>query len=103
MKIDFNFLVNALTTNMVYKNGEVLKRLKFMVNKSTMNIAFAKDELPNCIVIEDWERFYKFDAAKEYDNPSIFVAECLIEEVMNRIELEEAYEEVMDELIEQHN
>lgn len=22
MKIDFNFLVNALTTNMVYKNGE---------------------------------------------------------------------------------
>lgn len=100
--IDFNFLVSTLTSNMAYKNGEVLKRLKFMVNKSTLNFAFAKDELPNCIVVEDWARYYKFDAAEEYDNPSVFVAECLIEEVMNRIELEEAYEEVINELINKH-
>lgn len=102
MSIDFNYLVSILTTNMTYKNGETLKRLKFMVNKSTLNFAFAKDELPNSIVVEDWARYYKFDAAEEYDNPSVFVAECLIEEVMNRIELEEAYEEVMNELINKH-
>ena len=102
MKIDFNNLVSILTTNMTYKNGDVLKRLKFMVNKSTLNFGFSKDELPNCIIVEDWARYYKFDAAKEYDNPSVFVAECLIEEVMNKIELEEAFEETINELIKKH-
>lgn len=101
-QIDYDYLVSALNTNMAYKNGEVLKELKFMVNKSTLNFGFAKEELPNCIVVEDWARFYKFDAAEEYENPSVFVAECLIEEVMNRIELEKAFDEVWNELIEKH-
>ena len=99
---EFKRLVSILNANMVYNNCEVLKRLKFMMNKSTLNFAFAKDELPNCIVVEDWARFYKFDAADDYENPSLFVAECLIEEVMNKIELEKAFDEVMNELMEKH-
>ena len=54
------------------------------------------------MVLEDWERYYKFDAAKDYENPSEFVAECLIEEASNRLELEEAYDEIIKELIEKH-
>ena len=84
-----NDLVDVLTTNMAYNNGEVLKRLKFMVNRSTLNFGFAEEELPNCVVIEDWARYYDFDAAMDYENPSEFVAECLIEEVENRIAMED--------------
>ena len=102
MNIDFNNLVSILTTNMTYKNGEVLKRLKFMVNKSTLNFGFSKDELPNCIIVEDWARYYKFDAAKEYDNPSVFVAECILEEALNKLELEAEFEHMMNELEKKH-
>lgn len=101
-QIDYGQLVSILNANMAYNNCETLKKQKFMVNKSTLNFGFAKDELPNCIVVEDWARFYKFDAADDYENPSLFVAECLIEEVMNKIELEKAFDEVMNELFEKH-
>lgn len=102
MNIDFNNLVSILTTNMTYKNGEVFKRLKFMVNKSTLNFGFSKDELPNCIIVEDWARYYNFDAAKEYDNPSVFVAECILEEALNKLELEAEFEHMMNELEKKH-
>lgn len=102
MNIDFNNLVSILTTNMTYKNGEVFKRLKFMVNKSTLNFGFSKDELPNCIIVEDWARYYNFDAAKEYDNPSVFVAECILEEALNKLELEAEFEYMMNELEKKH-
>lgn len=97
-KINFKLLVEILTANKGALNG-----LKFQVNRKTYNICFAKEELPGCLVIEDWERYYKFDAAKEYENPSVFVAECIYEEAMNRLELEKEYEEVINELVKKHS
>lgn len=87
--MDKRQLVDVLTANMAYNNGETLKRLKFMVNIGTLDFGFGMEELPNCIVIEDWARYYDFDAAMEYENQSEFVAECLIEEVENRMAMEE--------------
>ena len=97
-EIDFDLLVSLLTAN----RGRLTNQ-KFQVNRKTFNIGFAKENLDGCLIIEDWERYYKFDAAKDYKNPSVFVAECIIEEVMNKLELEAAYEEVMNKLEEKHS
>lgn len=97
-KIDFKLLVNLLTAN----KGR-LSNMKFLLNRKTFNIGFGKEELDGCLIIEDWERYYKFDAAKEYENPSVFVAECIIEEALNKIELEEAYEETINDLVMKHS
>ena len=102
MNINFENLVSNLTANMSYKNGEIIKQLKFQVNTNNGNYCFAKEVLPNCIVVEDWSRYYKFDAAKEYVNPSVFVAECLIEEVQNKFLINKEYNEFIDELINKH-
>ena len=62
-----------------------------------------KASMPNSVMVEDWERYYKFDAAKEYDNPSEFVAECIIEEALNKLEMEAYYEEMIDALETKHS
>ena len=92
-KINFELLVKLLTSNKGHLNG-----LKFQLNRKTFNFGFAKEELPGCLIIEDFERYYKFDAAKDYENPSEFVAECIIEEALNKIELEKEFNEVADQL-----
>lgn len=79
---------------MLTTNAEALKKLKFMVDRESLNFSFAKTLLPNCVEVEDWTRFYDYDAAEDYDNPNVFVAECIIEEAMNKIEMEEYLKEL---------
>lgn len=100
-EIDFDFLVVKLT-EIREQTDKVLDGLKFNLNRDTLEFRFSPKELPGCMVLDDWERFYKFDAAKDYENPSEFVAECMIEECLNKIELEEAYNDVIDKLIEKY-
>lgn len=55
------------------------------------------------VIVENWWRFYDFDAAADYENPSVFVAECIIEEALNKLEMEAYYEEMIDALENKHN
>ena len=95
-------LVETLTKN---RESGILNGKKFYFSKEKTSDwwGFSNSDIPNCVVCDDWERFYKFDAAEDYENPSEFVAECMIEECLNKIELEEAYNDVINELIEKHN
>lgn len=98
-KENFDYLVSVLT---IARESGAFKGLSFNVNRKTHGWSFSKEPLDGCLIIEDWERYYLFDAAEDYVNPSEFVAECLIEEASNRLELEEAYDEIIKELIEKH-
>lgn len=100
-EINFNLLVIKLT-EIREQADKVLDGLKFNLNRDTLEFRFSPKELPGCMVLEDWERYYKFDAAKDYENPSEFVAECIIEEALNKIELESEFDKVIDQLESKH-
>ena len=96
----FEHLVGALTVAREYGTFD---GMQFFMNKTDHHYGFSRKEEAGCVMIEDWERYYKFDAAKEYENPSEFVAECIIEEALNKIQLEAEYNEVIDQLSEKYN
>ena len=72
------------------ENFEILKRMKYHLNKDNGQWRFSFYPIENCIIIEDWYKYYNDDAAQEYDNPSEYVVECIRNEVLNKLE-EEAY------------
>lgn len=94
-KINFDYLVGALT---IARESGAFNGMQFYLNKADHSYGFCRKEEAGCVMIEDWERYYKFDAAEEYENPSEFVAECILEEAMNKLELEYEFDEVCDQL-----
>lgn len=106
-KVNLENLISSLRFN--YDGSEtIIKGFKCCWDAETGYFSFMKypEETPlkkSVMVIEDWERYYKFDAAENYEDPNIFVAECIAEECMNKYELENAFEEVINELVNKHS
>lgn len=98
MDIKFDYLVGALT---IAKESGAFNGMSFYLNKDG-KYGFSKEKQDCSVTVEDWERYYKFDAAEEYENPSVFVVECILEEALNKLELEAEFEYMMNELEKKH-
>lgn len=99
-KINFDYLVGALT---IARESGAFNGMQFFLNRDDHSYGFSREEKDGCMMVEDWERYYKFDAAEEYENPSEFVAECILEEVLNKIELEAEFNDVCNQLSQKYN
>ena len=106
MKLNFKNLVELLSYG-YDGNKTLLEGMKCCWDYETGYFNFMKhpEQVPlkkSVMITEDWDRFYKFDAIEDYEDPNVFVAECIAEEFLNRFELEAAYEEAINDLMEKH-
>lgn len=46
------------------------------------------------VIVENWWRFYDYDAAADYEDPNVFVAECIVEEASNKLAMMEYLNEL---------